>query len=182
MFDLQRFIEDCCAARAADASHKSVREVIARAVREPGAVLQALGEPKRAEITRLYHSDSLTILNVVWAPMMTLRPHNHRIWAVIGIYSGREDNLFWRRCEGTRIEAAGAKALSEKDAEPLGAEIIHSMTNPIPRLTGAIHVYGGDFYAPGRSEWDPETLVEREFDFGTSRRLFADLNRRYGFA
>src|SRR5579863_2835399 len=120
MFDADRFIEDCCAARAADASHKSVREVIRRAVAEPGAVLKALGPPKRAEITRLYRSDSLTILNVVWGPMMTLRPHNHRIWAVIGVYTGREDNVFWRRSEGSRIEAAGAKALGEKDAEPLG--------------------------------------------------------------
>jgi predicted metal-dependent enzyme (double-stranded beta helix superfamily) len=182
MFDLDRFIEDCCAARAADPSHRSVREVIRRAVSEPGAVLQALGEPKRGEITRLHHSDTLTILNVVWSPMMTLRPHNHRIWAVIGVYTGREDNVFWRRTEGSRIEAAGAKALSEKDAEPLGAEVIHSVTNPIPRLTGAIHVYGGDFYAPGRSEWDPETLLERDFDFATSRRLFEDINRRWGFA
>jgi predicted metal-dependent enzyme (double-stranded beta helix superfamily) len=182
MFDTERFIEDCCAARAADASHKSVREVIQRAVAEPGAVLKALGEPTRAEITRLYHSDKLTILNVVWGPMMTLRPHNHRVWAVIGVYTGREDNVFWRRSEGSRIAAAGAKALSEKDAEPLGAEIIHSVTNPIPRLTGAIHVYGGDFYAPGRSEWDPEMLTEREFDFDASRRLFEDVNRRWGFA
>ncbi|HEV2300761.1 MAG TPA: hypothetical protein VGR91_04245, partial [Stellaceae bacterium] len=165
-----------------DASHKGVREVIRRAVADPGAVLRGLGEPSRAEITRLYHSDSLTILNVVWGPMMTLRPHNHRIWAVIGVYTGREDNLFWRRGEGARIEAAGAKALSETDAEALGADIIHSVTNPIPRLTGAIHVYGGDFYAPGRSEWDPETLMERDFDFGASRRLFEDVNRRYGFA
>ncbi|HEV2300373.1 MAG TPA: hypothetical protein VGR91_02275, partial [Stellaceae bacterium] len=152
------------------------------AVAEPGAVLKGLGEPAQAGIQRLHHTETLTILNVVWAPMMTLRPHNHRIWAVIGVYTGREDNVFWRRREGGRIEAAGAKALGEKDAEPLGADIIHSVTNPIARLTGAIHVYGGDFYAPGRSEWDPETLIEREFDFGTSRRLFEDLNRRWGFA
>ena len=30
---------------------------------------------------------------------------------VIGIYTGREDNIFWRRSEEGRIEAAGAKAL-----------------------------------------------------------------------
>jgi predicted metal-dependent enzyme (double-stranded beta helix superfamily) len=52
-----------------------------------------------------------------------------------------------------------------KDAEPLGPDIIHSVTNPIPRFTGAIHVYGGDFFSPAhRSEWDPETLVEEPWD------------------
>lgn len=59
-----------------------------------------------------------------------------------------------------KVEAAGAKAICEKDALPLGHDIIHSVTNPIPRLTGALHVYGGDFFARGRKEWDPETLRE----------------------
>jgi hypothetical protein len=49
---------------------------------------------------------------------------------------------------------SGAKALSTGDAEPLGNNIIHSVTNPIRRLTGAIHVYGGDFFHEERSEWD----------------------------
>ena len=78
-------------------SHKAVREVVARAVAEPGAVLKWLGEPKRGEVQKLYHSPELTILNVVWAPYMTIYPHNHRMWAVIGVYTGREDNIFWRR-------------------------------------------------------------------------------------
>jgi hypothetical protein len=63
-----------------------------------------------------------------------------------------------------KVEAAGAKAICEKDALPLGHDIIHSVTNPIPRLTGARHVYGGDFFARGRKEWDPETLREQDRD------------------
>jgi hypothetical protein len=27
------------------------------------------------------------------------------------------------------------------------------------RVAGAIHVYGDDFFAASRSEWDPETLL-----------------------
>ena len=55
---------------------------------------------------------------------------------------------------GGKVEAAGAQGAVRGDAEPLGHNIIHSVTNPIPRLTGAIHVYGGDFFAAERSEWD----------------------------
>lgn len=178
MFELERFIDDCCAARAADATHKSVREVVARAVSQPRAVLAGLGEPKRAEIQKLYHSPELTILNVVWAPRMTIYPHNHRMWAVIGIYSGREDNIYWRRLPGGKIEAAGAQALSEREAAPLGPEIIHSVTNPVARLTGAIHVYGGDFFAAERSEWDPDTLSEQRYDSAKVMRLFEAENAR----
>ena len=175
--DLERFIEDCRAAHAADRSHKAVREVVARAVAQPGAVLKWLGAPRRGAVQKLYHSPGLTILNVVWAPYMTIYPHNHRMWAVIGVYTGREDNIFWKR-NGTKVEAAGAQALSERDAVPLGVDIIHSVTNPIPRLTGAIHVYGGDFFGAERSEWDPETLAEGRYDAQKTMRHFEQANAR----
>jgi len=178
-FHLDQFIADCLAARDADPSHKLVREVVARAVSDPSAVLRGLGEPKRAEVQRLYHSPNLTILNVIWGPKMTVMPHDHRMWAVIGVYTGREDNIFWRRVSGAtggKLEAAGAKALSAKDAEPLGHNIIHSVTNPIGRLTGAIHAYGGDFFGADRSEWDPETLLEERYNVERALRQFAEAN------
>jgi hypothetical protein len=31
---------------------------------------------------------------------MTVMPHNHNMWAIIGIYTGREDNILWRRIAG----------------------------------------------------------------------------------
>ena len=180
MFDLDQFVADCRAAYTEDPSHKAVREVVARAVSAPGDVLNGLGAPERAEVQRLYHADDFTILNVIWGPHMTLMPHNHEMWAVIGVYSGREDNIFWRRIkdgEGGKIEAAGAEALEEGDAFPLGRDIIHSVTNPVRRLTGAIHVYGGDFFGKDRSEWDPGTLLEGRYDVEKNMRLFEESNR-----
>ena len=179
MFDLDRFIAECRAAVSLDPSHKSVREIVSRAVSEPAAVIAGLGAPARAEVQRLYNSPELTILNVIWGPRMTIMPHNHLMWAVIGIYTGREDNIFWRRSpgqDGGRIEAAGAKSLGERDVEPLGRDIIHTVTNPLPRFTGAIHAYGGDFFAASRSEWDPETLLEQRFDMEKNLRLFEQAN------
>ena len=181
MFDLEQFTADCRTALKADSSHKSVREVLARAIADPAHILKAVGEPTRPGIQKLYHAPDLTILNVIWGPMMTVTPHDHHMWAVIGIYTGREDNVFWRRVpDGNgRIEAAGARALSVGDAEPLGHNIIHSVTNPIPRLTGAIHIYGGDFFAAHRSEWDAETLMEGPMDGKRAVRRFEEANELY---
>ena len=179
MFDLDRFIEDCRDAVRQDTTHKAAREVLARATADPAAILKTLGEPKAAGVNPLYKSDTLTILNVVWGKRMTIMPHNHRMWAVIGVYTGREDNIFWRKVPGAPyglIEAAGAKSLSERCAEPLGPDVIHSVTNPLGRLTAAIHVYGGDFYGVKRSDWDPENLLEREYDFALHRRMFEEAN------
>ena len=182
MFDLDRFKAECNAAVAESAAVHAIREVVARAVEDPGGIQKAVGEPRRAEVQTLWRSPELTILNVVWGPRMTVMPHNHAMWAVIGIYSGREDNILWRRLPGEasrRIEAVGAKALSERDAFPLGRDIIHSVTNPIARLTGAIHVYGGDFFGAPRSEWDPERLTEQPYDVQKAMQLFEDSNRFY---
>lgn len=112
--DIDRLIQDCAAAVNDSAPTKAVREILARAVADPTGLVQALGEPERAGIQRLHVSDELTVLNVIWAPRMTLMPHNHNMWATIGVYGGREDNIFWRRLPGDargRVEAAGAKSL-----------------------------------------------------------------------
>ncbi len=181
MFDVERFIADC--REAADASgSRGVLEPVARAVAIPSEVLKALGEPQRAAVQVLHRSAEITVFNLIWGPRMCQLPHNHGMWAVIGIYTGREDNIFWRRAAGVpggRIEAAGARALSEREAVPLGPEIIHSVINPIKRLTGAIHVYGGDFFAVPRSEWDPEHLVEEPYDVEKTLALFEESNRLY---
>ena len=179
MFELEQFIADCRSALSEDRGGLAIREVVARAVSEPSQVLKAIGEPTRAGLHKIHQSPELTILNLVWGPMMTIYPHNHNMWAVIGIYSGREDNVFWKRLpqSSQRVEAAGAKALSEKDAVPLGRDIIHSVTNPIPRFTAAIHVYGGDFFNAPRSEWNPESLVECPYSVERAAQLFESSNR-----
>jgi len=54
MFDLDQFIADCRAALTADRSHRLVRDVVARAVSDPTAVLNGLGEPSRSVFQPLY--------------------------------------------------------------------------------------------------------------------------------
>lgn len=173
MFDTERFIADCCVA-GASSGLCGVLEVVSRAVSAPAEILDALGEPRRAGVQVLYRSAALTVFNLIWGPQMCQLPHNHRMWAVIGIYTGREDNIL--ATPNGRIEAAGAKAVSEREAVPLGPDIIHSVINPVNRLTGAIHVYGGDFFAVSHSQWDPEHLVEEPYDVNRLLAFFEESN------
>lgn len=177
MFDLETFVEDCKTAVGRDPTHKSVAEIRRCAMSDHGAVMAAIGEPERAGIETLYKSPELTVLNIVWRPEMVLLPHDHNMWAVIGLYTGREDNIFWRRTgdgADSRIEAAGAKSLEVGDVTPLGKDVIHSVVNPIPRYTGAIHVYGGDFFEAERLEWEAEGLTPRPFDPERLKARFAE--------
>jgi predicted metal-dependent enzyme (double-stranded beta helix superfamily) len=178
-FDLERFIEKCKRANEGTVDAQSaVREVLASVISDSKSVLAGVGEPRKGGIQTLYRSASLTILNIVWAPLMQLMPHEHNMWALIGVYTGREDNIFWQRQE-RQLAARTATALSQGSVTALPRDVIHSVTNPIEKLTGAIHIYGGDFFAVPRSEWDPETLTERDWDIQRAIRIFRESNERF---
>lgn len=177
MFDIDRFVADCRDAQAQSPGGAAVREIVERAVSAPGEVERALGTPRWAGIGTIFRSPELTVLNIVWAPCMTLYPHDHRMWAVIGLYGGREDNVFYRRTKDG-LAQAGAKELGIADTVFLGKTVIHSVANPSRQFTGALHVYGGDFFGVPRSEWDPETMRERSWDIETAKRVFEEANAR----
>jgi predicted metal-dependent enzyme (double-stranded beta helix superfamily) len=179
MFEKERFIEECRAALKERDTHAAVRELVARAVSEPTQIVRTLGEPRRAGIETIYKADDLTILNLCWGPQMKFKPHDHRMWAVIGIYGGCERNVFYQRAE-RGLKQHGSKELHAKDAVPLGAAIIHSVTNPLDQVTAAIHVYGGDFFATPRSEWDTESFEERQYDVADTMRASEEANERLG--
>ena len=168
MFDLDRFIADL-RATLPERSRQPLKEVVARAISDPAALIQGIGEPDKAGVQVLYKSPELTVLNLLWAPRQITLPHNHRMSAVIGMYEGREDNMFWRRVPGAgrgkfQIEAAGGEALGKGDVALLGPDIVHSVVNPLPRISAAIHVYDGNFMEIERSMWNAETLVEEPLD------------------
>ncbi len=137
--------------------------------------------PARAELTPLYRSDELTVLKVVWAPGMWLQPHDHRMWAAIGVYAGREDNTYYRRTgDGhERIAVSGGRELDEGDVSLMGDDVIHAVANPLAVCTAAIHVYGGDFFRRDRSDWDPDTL-ELDAESVDRSHYFEEWNERLG--
>ena len=176
-FDQGRFVEDCIAANRESGPQAAVREVLARAVSDHSAVLSALGAPGEAGLDVLHRSATLTIFAAKWAPQMNLLAHDHRMWALIGIYTGREDNILWRRASDT-IEACGARVLFAGDVAALPANAIHSVTNPLPRFTAGIHIYGGDFFNTMRSQWNAESLAEEPSDGAAIRAMFERENER----
>ena len=180
MFDLDAFIEDCRAANREAEPRRAVKEVLERALSGPAAVIDAL-EPNTAGFTVLHGAPDLTVLHVVWAPRMRLYPHDHRMWAAIGIYTGREDNAFFRRDPDARgrLVESGGKDIEAGDVLLLGDDAIHAVANPADRLTGAIHVYGGDFVHQPRSQWGPGKVEERPYDIDEALQQFTEANRAW---
>ena len=111
---------------------------------------------------------------------MAIYPHDHQLWAVIGLYGGQEDNTFFRRNrDGVGLERAGFRELQSQDAINLGRDAIHAVHNPRRMYTGAIHIYGGDFFAQPRSEWADESSPEAPYSVEGAMRAFAEANERW---
>jgi hypothetical protein len=177
-FDSERFVEDCKRANQGPDAQRAIQELLAAEISDPRRVLLGLGGPATGGIRTLHRSPALTVLNIVWAPLMQLMPHEHRMWSVIGIYTGREDNIFWVP-DGSAVRASGAMAISAGAPRSLPSDVIHSVANPIAKLTGALHIYGGDFFATPRSEWDPDTLARRDWSVDGALRIFQESNDRF---
>jgi predicted metal-dependent enzyme (double-stranded beta helix superfamily) len=180
MFDLDGFLGSCHDAKHEAEPRRATRELLTRALARPDDVATVF-DPGEGGLNLLYHAPDLTVLNVVWAPGMRLYPHNHRMWAIIGVYAGQEDNTFYRRTSpgGHAITVSGGRELATGDVLVLGDDAIHAVANPKPKLTGAIHIYGGDFVNEPRSQWGPGALEERPYDMDEALAQFAEANRRW---
>ena len=177
LFDRERLTADCLAGLNDADPQAAIGETLARAVADHAAVLAGMGEPAEAGLDVLIASPRLTIFAAKWAPNMTLVPHNHAMWALIGLYTGREDNIFWKRT-ASGLVAGGARAMFAGDVATLPPDVIHSVNNPLPRFTAGLHIYGGDYFHTSRSQWNAETLAEEPSDGATVAAMFARENDR----
>ena len=178
-FSVDSFLGDIHAASADASPRHAVCDVVARAVSDPEAVERAFGPLTHGRSTVLFRSPELLVLHIVWPPEISVEPHEHNLWAVMGIYRGVEDNTFYRRREHGTIERHGTVRLEPRDTRIMGEDGIHAVDVPTLSPTGAIHVYGGDLLTIERSEFDSVTCEERPFDWKKSERQFREMNDRW---
>lgn len=177
MFNVDHFVESC-KGRSASA----VKELLAEALLDPESIKQALaaigkdrqlGEGSIGDLV-IFQSPDLTVLKASVPAKFKSPPHNHTMWAVIGVYDGQENNTLYRR-SGEGLETAGGKDLQVADVLVLGADAIHAIENPLERTSHAIHVYGGEIASAQRSLWNPFTLKEEPLEYQNMMRYARQL-------
>jgi predicted metal-dependent enzyme (double-stranded beta helix superfamily) len=154
------FVAECLGALADATPLLAIRDVVERAVRDGvGGLAEEPG------IRVLWCDPSLTVAHVVipaGAPKSL--PHDHRMWAVIGIAGGCEDNEFFRRSADS-LEASGGRVVEAGEVLSLGPETIHAVGNPLAHTsTSGLHVYGGDLVNTPRSMWTEPNWHEEPYD------------------
>ena len=163
MFDVDAFIGECQTALGESTPMLAIKEIVDRAVAEPDAVATALHAKPGAVV--LHRRDDLTVLSIVVpARSRPSLPHDHRMWAVIGVYQGQEDNQFFRRNDGGLVESGG-RSLGVSDTLAMGDGTIHTVRNPLEHgALAALHVYGGDLIGADRSMWTGPDYDEQRYD------------------
>lgn len=169
MTDLDALVQTCRALLdepdAGERVATAVEESIAADAAGLSESIEAL-RPGPGKAAVVHRSEDLTVLGLEVAAGFVSPAHNHTIWAVVGIYQGNEDNIFYKRVPDG-IEETGRAVLHEGDALALPPNAVHRITNSGAEPMRALHVYGGDLFATSRSQWDDETGEEQPF--GSSR-------------
>jgi len=177
MFDLDGFVDECRRIMGDDHAPKKVLDLMRAALADPEAIKAAvtpLADRVGALDAPIFSSPEMTVLNVALRPGMLTIPHDHRMWAVIGIYQGEEANTFYRRAGG-KLEEANRRTVTCGEAMLLGADVVHAIHNPGATPTLGLHVYGGDLLGDPRSMWSPHEGDEHPYDIPQFYRWNRDL-------
>jgi predicted metal-dependent enzyme (double-stranded beta helix superfamily) len=159
---LDDFIYDLRRARR-DHDLKTVQDLVVDAIHDRPLAAE-LGDPGTSQV--LHAESGLLVLHAVAAPTYCTAPHNHRTWSVVGVYDGREDNVFYQRIPaGQRLERTGGRQLDKGEVLVLDDAAIHHIANSRQERLTALHVYGANIFALDRSAWSSDGTTEEAFVF-----------------
>jgi predicted metal-dependent enzyme (double-stranded beta helix superfamily) len=160
MIDSEDFVRMCRAAISESQPALAVKEVV-----EQGVASGVDNLEEKPGVCLLACDERLTVIHVVVpGGRPKSLPHDHRMWAVIGVREGEEDNEFFRRTPGS-LETSGGRVVGAGEVLVLGQEVIHRTQNPLTHGSlSALHVYGGDLLRTARSMWTKPDWLEETYD------------------
>jgi predicted metal-dependent enzyme (double-stranded beta helix superfamily) len=140
------------AARGATPS-SDVAEVVEAFLHQPH-LRGKVGDGNRSTYEALYRGEDILVLHGVVPPTPApVAPHDHRMWAVIGVYQGQEHNELFARTQDGGLETVDRFTVAAGEARILSPQTIHSVQAGTESYLGAVHVYGGDLFGTPRSTW-----------------------------
>jgi predicted metal-dependent enzyme (double-stranded beta helix superfamily) len=173
---VEELIEGCRGAVTTQDPVTAVMEVLGAFLHQRNLEHQ-LGTADRSTYDALYRGNDLLVLHGVVPPTpKPVDPHDHRMWAVVGVYHGREDNQLFARTDDAALEPTERFSLSAGELRPLDPSTVHSVQASGGGYLGAVHVYGGDLFGTPRSTW--RNGVERPTDESALPAFFRSVRAR----
>ena len=151
--DIRDLIDACREAARGDQPARDVAELVGAFLHQ-AHLSRLLGDGDRSTYEALYRGEDMLVLHGVVPPTPApVAPHDHRMWAVIGVYQGLEHNELFTRAEGGGLQTVERFTVAAGEVRTLDPSTIHAVQARGDRYLGAIHVYGGDLFGTPRSTW-----------------------------
>lgn len=177
-YDLKQFVDDLRGITAQETDPRRIIERVRPLARDL-ALARTWLEPRHYQCdegqgfgVHLLHEEAdhtLAVFAGAWLPGRGAPPHNHGTWAVVAGVDGAETNVFWKRVDDggrpgyAEIVRQGAKVFTDGEVVSFLPDAIHSVVNETNAVTVSLHVYGKHVNHTTRSQFDPDTRVERAF-------------------
>jgi predicted metal-dependent enzyme (double-stranded beta helix superfamily) len=171
-YSLEIFVEDVRSALSAERDERRLVEHLKPLALRFASESKSWLKPEHYECDaeqgfgiHLLHEEpdhSLWIVAASWLPHRGPPPHNHGTWALVAGVDGKEKNILWRR-RGERLERQGEETVGPGQITSFLPQAIHSVVNESDQVSVSLHVYGKNLNRAGRSQFDPESGVERPF-------------------
>ena len=114
---------------------------------------QCVGDPAhyRQHVLHVAHDGAFSLVALVWLPGQTTPIHDHLSWCVVGVHTGAEHEIRYRRV-GEHLVVDGEDVAGPGTVTGLlPPGDIHRVTNTAPVTTISLHVYGVDVRRLGSS-------------------------------
>jgi predicted metal-dependent enzyme (double-stranded beta helix superfamily) len=168
VFEPAEFVLACRGAARGASPHLAIEQLLRDSLRDPdevaGAFANNISRSAPIHELMLYVDDDVTIFRVALDPHLTSIPHDHGIWAFVGIYRGEESNTFYQRSPTGTLQKEAQRSIRPGEVLSMRPGTIHAIANPLSSATLGLHVYLGHLGAQKRSMWHPTTFPEEPFD------------------
>ena len=160
----RKMLDACLAAVEVGAPIETFRDVVAEAVGGADGGVPLVSVPLSPDENLILHrSEVLTVTQSVFPAGFRSGLHDHEMDAVIGVWSGYEDNFLFRP-SGTQLVEDRVTRVDAGQVLVLDRHVVHDVHAPPDRFTGAIHVYLGDLFGVERHEWVDVSTAPIPFD------------------
>ena len=174
-FDPDSFTQSCIDALVEHDPADAIRELIQRAVSEPRSLELACPVPLDASDDGIIHrSDAIMVCHAIFPRRFQTGIHNHGVEAVIGVWSGFEDNHLFEEAGG-RLRTLVPRRVEAGEVLVLGADAIHDVHTPPTMWSAALHVYLGDISTVSRSAWASADDAASAFDGEQQQRHWTEV-------
>ncbi len=175
-FSYSDFVKDARAAATSEHPTKAVRALLEETIKNPELAAEKFRGGGEVEV-QLFEDDTVSIWSCCFRPEFVMPPHEHKMDVHIGVVSGGEKNIMFRR-EGGSLKHVSTKVVNPGEVLSLGADGIHAVTADGGKPSHALHVYLGPLMQVKRDLFDWQSGEPVDFtmeNFEAMKRRPAEL-------